>query len=309
MTFDYFYGRESDLFSFVRIPKLLFKEERLKRLSSDAKILYGLLLDRMGLSAKNGWQDDDGRVYIIYTIDEVQDDLGCANKKAVNILAELEDIGLIEKKRQGLTKPNLIYVKNFSSEVLKEHFQKCQNDTSGNVELTGQEVSKGRTNNTDNNNTDFSDTDSIPFHSDRIRLYRESPQKNGMEGNGNDALQIRKKYQDYVAENISLEILKERYPYQRELLDQLAELMVDVLCSTKNHICVGKEDKPAPIVKAQFMKINSMHIEYVLEGLQKNTTLVRNTRQYLITTLHNAPLTIDAHYDTLFNHDRANGLI
>ena len=309
MTFDYFYGRESDLFSFVRIPKLLFKEERLKRLSSDAKILYGLLLDRMNLSAKNGWQDDDGRVYIIYTIDEVQDDLGCANKKAVNILAELEDIGLIEKKRQGLTKPNLIYVKNFSSEVLKEHFQKCQNDTSGNVELTGQEVSKGRTNNTDNNNTDFSDTDSIPFHSDRIRLYRESPQENGMEGNGNDALQIRKKYQDYVAENISLEILKERYPYQRELLDQLAELMVDVLCSTKDHICVGKEDKPAPIVKAQFMKINSMHIEYVLEGLQKNTTLVRNTRQYLITTLYNAPLTIDAHYDTLFNHDRANGLI
>ena len=66
MTFDYFYGRESDLFSFVRIPKLLFKEERLKRLSSDAKILYGLLLDRMSLSAKNGWQDDDGRVYIIY---------------------------------------------------------------------------------------------------------------------------------------------------------------------------------------------------------------------------------------------------
>ena len=243
MTFDYFYGRESDLFSFVRIPKLLFKEERLKRLSSDSKILYGLLLDRMSLSAKNGWQDDDGRVYIIYTIDEVQDDLGCANKKAVNILAELEDIGLIEKKRQGLTKPNLIYVKNFSSEVLKEHFQKCQNDTSGNVELTGQEVSKGRTNNTDNNNTDFSDTDSIPFHSDRIRLYRESPQENGMEGNGNDALQIRKKYQDYVAENISLEILKERYPYQRELLDQLAELMVDVLCSTKDHICVGKEDK------------------------------------------------------------------
>ena len=309
MTFDYFYGRESDLFSFVRIPKLLFKEERLKRLSSDSKILYGLLLDRMSLSAKNGWQDDDGRVYIIYTIDEVQDDLGCANKKAVNILAELEDIGLIEKKRQGLTKPNLIYVKNFSSEVLKEHFQKCQNDTSGNVELTGQEVSKGRTNNTDNNNTDFSDTDSIPFHSDRIRLYRESPQENGMEGNGNDALQIRKKYQDYVAENISLEILKERYPYQRELLDQLAELMVDVLCSTKDHICVGKEDKPAPIVKAQFMKINSMHIEYVLEGLQKNTTLVRNTRQYLITTLYNAPLPLDANYDTLFNHDRANGLI
>ena len=261
-------------------------EERLKRLSSDAKILYGLLLDRMSLSAKNGWQDDDGRVYIIYTIDEVQDDLGCANKKAVNILAELEDIGLIEKKRQGLTKPNLIYVKNFSSEVLKE-----------------------QTNNTDNNNTDFNNTDPIPFHSDQIRLYRESPQNNGMEGNGNDALQRRKQYQDYVAENISLEILKERYPYQRELLDQLAELMVDVLCSTKDHIYVGKEDKPAPIVKAQFMKINSMHIEYVLEGLQKNTTLVRNIRQYLITTFYNAPLTIDAHYDTLFNHDRANGLI
>lgn len=115
MMFDYFYGRESDLFSFLRIPKMLFTDEHFKRLSAEAKIMYGLLLDRMCLSAENGWKDEQGRVYIIYTIDEVGDNLGCGNKKAGNVLTELENIGLIEKKRQGLTKPNLIYVKNFAS--------------------------------------------------------------------------------------------------------------------------------------------------------------------------------------------------
>ena len=108
MTFDYFYGRESDLFSFLRIPKMLFTDEHFKRLSAEAKIMYGLLLDRMCLSAVNDWKDEKGRVYIIYTIDETSENLGCGNKKAGNVLAELENNGLIEKKRQGLTKTNRI---------------------------------------------------------------------------------------------------------------------------------------------------------------------------------------------------------
>lgn len=134
MTFEYFYGRESDLFSFIRVPKALFKEERFKRLSAESKLLYGLLLDRMCLSAENGWLDEKNRVYIVFTIEEVQEELNCGSKKAVAIMKELEECGLIEKKRQGLSKPNLIYVKNFTSGPPDGKFKNCQNDNSGVVE-------------------------------------------------------------------------------------------------------------------------------------------------------------------------------
>lgn len=112
--YDYFYGAEAEQFSFYRIPKVLFTEERFRSVSAEAKVLYGLLLDRMSLSCKNGWLDRAGRVYIIFTIDEVMTALGCADQKAGKLLHELESkCRLIERKRQGLGKPNLIYVKNF----------------------------------------------------------------------------------------------------------------------------------------------------------------------------------------------------
>ena len=118
MSFDYFYGQQSDLFTFYRVPKVLFTIERFWNISADAKMLYGILLDRMSLSAKNGWIDKNGRVYIIFTIDEAKMALNCAEQKAIKLLSELEKkAGLIERKRQGLGKPNLIYVKNFISAV------------------------------------------------------------------------------------------------------------------------------------------------------------------------------------------------
>ena len=118
MTYDYFYGQQSELFTFYRVPKVLFTNERFWNISADAKMLYGILLDRMSLSAKNGWIDESGRVYIIFTIDEAKSALNCAEQKAIKLLSELEKkAGLIERKRQGLGKPNLIYVKNFISAV------------------------------------------------------------------------------------------------------------------------------------------------------------------------------------------------
>lgn len=112
---DYFYGQSSELFSFYRIPKLLFQDSRFQPLSTDAKTLYGILLDRMSLSVKNHWLDEQSRVYIIFTTEEIMEALSCANQKACRLMLELEkDAGLIERKRQGLGKPSLIYVKNFA---------------------------------------------------------------------------------------------------------------------------------------------------------------------------------------------------
>ena len=116
MTLDYFYGQAGELLSFFRIPKALFQEQRFQDLSTDAKTLYGILLDRMSLSVKNGWLDEQNRVFIIFTIEDVKRALCCADNKATKLLRELEKFGLIERKRRGLGKPSLVYVKNFSAE-------------------------------------------------------------------------------------------------------------------------------------------------------------------------------------------------
>ncbi len=130
LKFDYYYGVEAEQFSFYRVPRLLIKDERFKGLSSDAKLLYGLMLDRMALSMKNGWLDDENRAYIIYAVENIMEDLGCSKPTCIKIIKELDadnGIGLIEKKRRGLGKPDIIYVKNFASVPEKEGEKKSAN--------------------------------------------------------------------------------------------------------------------------------------------------------------------------------------
>ena len=115
---DYFYGPQAEQFAFYRIPKALFADPAYRGISTDAKVLYGLLLDRMSLSARNDWLDEQGRVDIVFTVEEIMESLACGNKKAVGLLRELDEkAGLIERKRQGLGKPNLIYVKTSLKET------------------------------------------------------------------------------------------------------------------------------------------------------------------------------------------------
>ena len=121
MRFEFFHTQQAEQYAFYRIPKIFFTDNRFRRMSVEAKILYGLMLDRVSLSLKNRWIDKEGRVYIIYTIQEIMESLGCAEQKAVKILSELEkSCGLIQKKRRGMGRPNLIYVKNFSQPIYEE---------------------------------------------------------------------------------------------------------------------------------------------------------------------------------------------
>ena len=151
MTLDYFYGGEADQFSFYRIPKVLFTDPQYQTISVEAKVLYGLLLDRMSLSMKNGWADKEGRVYIIFTVEDIMAAMGCGDQKAGKLLNELEKkAGLIERKRQGLGKPNLIFVKNFVTGS-KSRIKKSENHDSGQVNTTPQEPLNSRCNNTDRN--------------------------------------------------------------------------------------------------------------------------------------------------------------
>lgn len=300
MGFDYFYGQQSEMFSFYRIPKVLFTDERFWNISTDAKLLYGILLDRMNLSAKNGWMDEAGRVYIYFTIDEIKGSVGCAEKKAVKLLDELErKCGLIERKRQGLGKPNLIYVKNFVDSSVNNHVERqllnCQNDNSGTVQKTILELSKAQGNNTDTIYTEFSDTD--PFLS------------SGFSGKENEGMEERERYKLYFKEQLEYEILKIRHPYDIDILEEILELIVDTVCTNRKMIRIASDDKPAEVVKSRFMKLNSEHISFVLDCLKENTTSVRNMRQYLLAAIYNAPLTIGCYYDSRVRHDMSEGLL
>lgn len=296
---EFFRVEESEQFAFYRVPKLLFTAERYSNLSAEAKLLYGLFLDRLSLSQKNGWVDKDGNVYIIYTVENIMEALGCGNKKAIQLLGELENkADLILRKKQGLGKPNLIYVKKFivyPQCPVERHFQKCENDTSGDVENTHLEMSKGHSNYTDNNYLNNSNTDPF-FPSGDCGLELEG-------------MSIEKQYREYFKEKLEYEILCARYPYDRETLDEIFDLLVDTMCSNRKMIRISSDDKPASLVKSQFMKLEFKHIEFVLNALKENTSDVRNTKQYLLAIIYNAPMTHSAYYDMKVSHDKAAGLI
>ena len=278
--FDYFYGSQSDQFSFYRVPKVLFTDQNFKTMSADAKALYGILLDRMNLSAKNGWTDKEGRVYIIFTVEEVMAAMGCANQKATRLLAELEnDIGLIERKRRGMGKPNLIYVKNFIScekgHGQKSHSMNHENHESGNVKITVQESWKSHGNNTNSNNTNLNNIDSN--NTDLISAVVESKEKRS----------TRISYEEYFKKNLEIDLLKKIYPWQVLLLNGIFNLIVDTCSSNYQWIMIGGRKRPQVVVKSRFMKLNKAHIEYVLKCLSNNTEEIQDMRHYLLATLYN----------------------
>ena len=300
MSFEYFYGGQSENFSFYRIPRILITGEKYRDLSTDAKLLYGLMLDRMGLSAKNGWYDDYDRVYIYYTVDEIMEDLGCGHNKAIRLLAELDTkgIGLIERKKQGQGKPTMIYVKQFaetvppaprgvpapprhpktgSAEAPKEEVQTSQKETSRLPKTGGADFPKGEANYNNKNKTDLSYTDPSN-HPPAEREIEES-----------------------VREQIDYPLLAESYPYDDP--DCLLELICDVLCSTAPTIRSGSENIPTPKVQDRFRRLTFEHVSYVLDAFRDTTTKIWNIRAYLLTALYNAPITIGPYYAAAVRHD------
>ncbi len=282
---DYFYGSQSDQFTFYRIPTVLFSDRQYKDLSPEAKVLYGILLKRMELSARNGWFDEDGRVYIVFTIDEIMEMMNCKNQKAIKLLDELGDqYGLIDRKRQGLGKPNLIYVKNFidpGDDSSKSHIRKCENHTSGDVKNTIQELSESHSSNTDNSYTENSETDLI---------YP-----------GSDGMGQRRFTERYFKEIIEYDALIQDYPNERQTLDGIVDLLTDACTTNRETIRIAGEDRPIEIVRSRLMKLNHACIRYVLLCLKETHSDVKNIKQYLLTILYNAPATISPYYQTKVN--------
>ena len=275
MAYEYFYGRESEKFMFYRIPKLLFQIDELKKLPIEAKVLYGMLLDRVGLSAENGWIDDKGRIFIIYTVADAAKALGCSLKKTVGIIKELEEIGLVEKKRRGMGKPNLIYVKNFLNEMSEIQLRNSKNYNSGSVDPAIQELSYLQPNNTKKTNTEMNKTD----NEQSLQIRQAGSEE-------------RELYKDIIMENIGYERLVAEYPVRYELIGMIVDLMVDVMCSKEGSIRVAKEEKPIQVVKNMYSRLRFEHIAYVIRTYAESDHQIRNIKAFLQTYLYCAPIAL-----------------
>jgi len=305
VTFDYFYGSGADAFSFYRIPKLLFTCDYFKGLSTDAKVLYGLMLDRMGLSVKNRWFDNDNRAYIYFSIEDAMEMLNCGKNKAIKSMQELDSeqgIGLIEKRRQGMGKANIIYVKNFSVDQEVKFNNQTSNEsenaevyisnrsleqTSRGLQIKLPEVYIEDPNNTKINKTEMSNTESnlILSIDDEMRL---------------DEMEA---YSKIIRKNLELDIMLERYPYEQELLQGIYELILETVLTKSKTIIIASNEYPTELVKSKLLKLNCMHLEYVMDCLKRNTTKVMNIKKYLLATLFNAPSTISSFYQAAVNYD------
>ena len=286
MTLDYFYGQAGELFSFFRIPKALFQEQQFQDLSTDAKTLYGILLDRMSLSVKNEWFDKKGRVFIIFTIEDVKRTLRCADNKATRLLRELEEFGLIERKRRGQGKPCLVYVKNFSSESSKESVKNRDNDDSCGSKIACQDPVKSRGIKKKENKTEMNNTNLI--------LSDES-----------EKMKNRELLEEYFSHSLEMDLLLRLYPDDEDTLYQIVNLLVDTCATNRKLLHIAGDDKPAEVVRSRFMKLNADHIRFVLKCLAENSNPIRNMKQYLLASLYNAPTTMQLSYQNQTNHDLA----
>ena len=254
--------------------KELFTDPGFRRITADAKILYGLMLDRMGLSIRNNWLDEQERVFIYFSLEEAMDALCCGHNKAVSLFTELDKVGLIERKKQGQGRPTKIYVKNF---IRKEEVKTSENRKSALPETGTLDFRKSDTINTNKNKTDLSDTDPSIYPA-------QAPP------DGYDRFGCRKQ----LYEKLDYEILITEYG--ETSVKSIIELLTDTLCTAKPSVRIGGEEIPIAAVRERLGQLDRFHITYVLDCMQRTSTPIRNIRAYLLAALYQAPTTIDSYY-------------
>ena len=319
--FDYYYGVEAEQFTFVRVPKVLFTDkEHFGGLSNEAKLLYGLLLERMSLSRKNNWIDKHNRVYIIFPVEEIEESLDVGHEKALNLLKELDDqsgIGLVRKKRRGLGLPSILYVKNFVvkgekstdyvptsrstengiQEVGKTDFKKSENQTSANPKNRLLEVRKSDSNNIDINNTDMSYTYDQSINPPRTDFQNFSPGDGLIDGIDRNAVE------EEVKEQIDYDCLIS-HPDSSvvQMAEEIKDLMVDVLCGERSVVSEGKRVSEET-AKSAYGKITFEHVQYVLQSLVNYPERISRIDRFLTTSLFNSVYTLTNATFAGFEHD------
>lgn len=272
----YFTAKDAEQFVFYRIPKMLITGEEYRYISTDAKLLYGLLLDRVGLSVRNEWLDEQGRVFVYYTVESVREDLNCGKEKACKLFDELEKAKLIERKRQGQGNPSRIYVLQFNAEVGKPDFKRSENPTSKGSAIRSQEVGKTAPNNTEKNKTEI------------INIYQSSAREEIEEG---------------FKEQLDYDVYCDEHPSRRSMMNTVISILADTEESNASTFRIGGMDAPRERVLERFRELDFVHIDYVFDCLEESRSDIRNIRAYLMTALYNAPATMDSYYDAKVRHD------
>ena len=281
-TFSYHYGDEGEQYAFYRLPKALITDSYFKHLSTDAKLLYGLMLDRLSLSMMNGWIDEENRVYIYFTLEDICELLNCKTDKAVKLLAELDTnkgIGLIERIKQGQGKPTKIYVKKFVAsdndgknlDFGKTEVKTTENQKSGLRQKRNQDFGFSETNKTENNKLE------INKKIDKIDEIRQA-----------------------IHTQIEYDILAQEYG--EEKVAEIAELMLEVYCTEAETLKIGKRKIPTTLARERLQMLNSAHIEYVFESMRASPANIKNIKAYLLECLFNAPATIKHYYQAKVNY-------
>lgn len=253
---------------FYRIPKFLFGDEYKNILSTDAKLLYALLLDRASLSAQNGWLAEDGRVFLYFTVAEASKNLSFGNDKIIKLFKEIEDAGLIERKRMGRGKAAVIFV---NQEVLKTDFKKSEKPNSRSRKNRTQVVGKSECNNTEYNNN----------YSNKTYLTSKG------------------EWEAILKENVAYDFLIGIRA--REKVDSFVSLATDVLCGFAPTYRINNADVPYEAVRDRLLSLNEDHVTYAVDVMDDIEWKVGNLRSYMLNVLYNAPDTMEAYNQALFN--------
>lgn len=330
--FDFHYGNESEQYTFFKVPKIFFSDEQFSDVSLEAKILYSLMLDRMSLSRINGWSDSYNRIYIVFPISCVIDMLGCGKGKACKIMKELETIGLIERERRGLCKPDLIYVKKFTDQTENlerphkgldletgEYYEDTENYDEFSEQLRYNETVLNRTTEyhelnscvSENEpqeffNLDTNKTDSIKTDINKTNDSNNKTIDNDMDVDKENARVIEAVYTK-IKEQISYDNLAKQYGMST--VNSFVENLVDIalIHDDGTMIEISKHKYPISLVKYRFSRIDYDVADYILDSMQHTSSKVKYLKRYMITTLFNACSTIDTKYQLDVNHDMASG--
>ena len=314
MQFDYFYGSEAEQFTFYRIPKILITSQFFKKVSDSAKLLYGLMLDRMSLSIRNGWLDDDNRAYIFFTTNDVMEQMSCGTEKATKMLAELDSekgIGLIERVKQGQGRPAIIYLKKFydiedkdttsQSSTLKNEnqaFEESKNKTfenrkSGLSEIESLEFRKSKCNYNNINNTDINYI--YPINQDNYNIQNSDTQ------NEEEWIDRYTKTVDEIKTQIDYDYLINHA--ECDIVDEVVNIMAEVMTVYRPKYKIEGDFIEYNAVVNKFRQITAQKLEICLLAYSRKIQRIKNPKAYWISTLYNIPLTSEIVLQNMINSD------
>lgn len=340
--FNYLNSKGIDKFTFYRMPKMLFTDD-FQSLSCEAKVLYGLLLDRSALSKQNNWIDENDRVYVYFKQDEAMDMLNIKKNKVISIFKELEEIGLIVRKKLGQGNPTRIFVMNFS----EQHDENIEEDSKDLSDYKSQNKSQTSNKNIKREVKTFEKpTSEIQTSNENIKKEVKTfkkPTSKGLKNKLGSSYYINNTERSNINQSINKNAQKTTYAIsststdkkideidyettvenikqqinfdylialgkEPSTLDLIVSLIADVYCHNCTSIYANGITISSERVISEFKKLDSDHIQYIFDCIDKESAKkqIINIRNYLLTCLYNAPHTMDLYYDMSVNYDLNN---